>query len=196
MILQRSLRMNTIFPGYLGERNGPTNNSPFDAAVFGAAYLVALLRITLRCLMCDRNARAQHRERHKGRYAHQPLACPFGLRRRFPFRVTAPRHNAALRVAAYGARACVQPPRSRQSAGSWAHQPRPCAERFTRTIVQVARDAGISSLAAAVAVRAQTSLVTLAQSAPIKTGKSSRSSTIATFQDRFVHRGERLLMRN
>src|SRR5262249_14594977 len=41
------------------------------AGVFGAAHLVVLLRITLPCLMCDRNARAKHRGWHKDRYAHQ-----------------------------------------------------------------------------------------------------------------------------
>jgi hypothetical protein len=52
---------------------------------------------------------------------------------RFLFRVTGPRHNAALLVAAYGARACVEPRRSRQSMGSWAH----CSSRHALTCIPI-----------------------------------------------------------
>ena len=68
--------------------------------------------------MCDRNARAKHRELHKRRYAHQPGASPFGSGRRFPFRVTGPRHTAAPPVAVYGVRA------SRGGTGNqWGREP-------------------------------------------------------------------------
>jgi hypothetical protein len=78
---------------------------------FGSVRRVVLLHVTLLRIMCDQNGRAEHRERRKGRYAHQPLARPFGSRRRFPFRVTAPRHNAAPPVAGRGVRAYVRPRR-------------------------------------------------------------------------------------
>jgi hypothetical protein len=69
---------------------------------------------------CYQNGREGHRGSRGRCYGHQPLTSPFGSTHRFLFRVTGPRHNAALLVAAYGARACVEPRRSKRSAGLWA----------------------------------------------------------------------------
>jgi hypothetical protein len=67
--------MDTIFFEYCGGASLPIFIF-FDrfcsGRVFRTARSVVLLHVTLPRLMCDRNARAGHREQHKGRYAHQP----------------------------------------------------------------------------------------------------------------------------
>ena len=95
--------------------------SLFGAEKFTGGTPQPLLRITPLCLACDLGRRAGRRGSHGCRYAHQGSAAFFGLAGQPPFRVTGRSRTSGPPVVFHGGRACVEPRRSRQATGSWAH---------------------------------------------------------------------------